>query len=132
MIVVIDVSGAVHILTHKEKAEKFEKVLQEATRVISPDLYISELTNTFWKHYTHKIFSMDECGKYIQDGIDYIDSFIDSQTLWQEAFAEGVRNNHSIYDMFYLVAARRNGATLVTNDSDLAEICKKNGVKICC
>ena len=127
----IDVCGAMEILLQKKKAGKFGKVLQEATLVVAPDLYVSELTNTIWKYYTAKVLTEDECIQYIQDGISYVDKFIDSKEIWREAFSEGIRNSHSIYDMLYMVAARRNGGILITSDSVLAAICKKNRVQIC-
>jgi predicted nucleic acid-binding protein len=127
----IDVCGAMEILLQKEKADKFSKILQEAALIIAPDLYISELTNTFWKYYRANILSKDECVQYIKDGINYVDKFIDGKELWQEAFSEGINNNHSIYDMFYMVVARRNDGLLITNDSVLATICKDNNIQIC-
>jgi predicted nucleic acid-binding protein len=132
MNVVIDVSGAAEILFKKEKNKKFDKVLQEATLVYAPDLYISELSNVFWKYAVIKNYNKDECIKYIHDGLDYIDVFINSETIWEEAFSEGVNNNHSVYDMFYMIAARRHSATLITNDLSLAAVCKKNHVQVCC
>jgi len=131
MIISIDVCGAMEILMQRENAEKFGRALQEATLVIAPDLYVSELTNTMWKYCRAKLLSMDECTQCIQDGINYVDRFVDSSDLWREAFSEGINNNLSIYDMFYMVATRRHDGTLITNDSVLAAICKNNNVKIC-
>ena len=127
----IDVCGAMEILLRKEKADKFSKVLCESTFVVAPDLYVSELANTLWKYHAAKILSKDECIQYIQDGLRYVDKFIDSMEIWQEAFIEGINNKHSIYDMLYMVTARRNSALLITNDSVLAAICKKNHIQIC-
>jgi predicted nucleic acid-binding protein len=127
----IDVCGAMEILLRKEKADKFGKILQEAELVIAPDLYISELTNTLWKYHRANILTREECIQYIQDGINYVDKFVNSKELWQEAFSEGLYNNHSIYDMFYMVVARRNDGILITNDSVLATICKDNNIQIC-
>jgi hypothetical protein len=81
------------ILLQKEKAEKFSKILQEATLIIVPDLYISELTNTLWKYKRANILTKNECVQYIKDGINYVDKFIDSKELWQEAFSEGVKDH---------------------------------------
>jgi predicted nucleic acid-binding protein len=131
MIGSIDVCGAMEILLQKEKAVKFSKVLQEAALIIAPDLYISELTNTFWKYYRANILTKDECLQYIKDGMNYVDKFINGTELWQEAFSEGINNNQSIYDMFYMVAARRNDGILITNDSVLAAICKDNNIQLC-
>jgi predicted nucleic acid-binding protein len=84
-----------------------------------------------WKYYRAKIYTKEECEKYINAGIKYIDTFIDSKKLWQEAFTEGIKNNHSTYDMFYFVAARRNNAMLLTSDSALTAICEKNNIQVC-
>jgi predicted nucleic acid-binding protein len=66
-----------------------------------------------------------------KNGINYVDKFIGSRELWQEAFSEGINNNHSIYDMLYMVAARRNDGILITNDSVLAAICRNNNRQLC-
>jgi predicted nucleic acid-binding protein len=124
MIGSIDVCGAMEILLQKEKAEKFGKILQDAALIIAPDLYISELANTLWKYNRAGILTKDECIQYIKDGINYVDKFIDGKELWQEAFSEGINNNHSIYDMFYMVVTRRNDSVLITNDSVLVTIYK--------
>jgi predicted nucleic acid-binding protein len=129
VIVTIDVSGAAQILLKTEKALKFKEAVDNATAVIAPDLFIPELTNTLWKYQRAKIFSEDECLQYIERGIKLIDNFVDSKDFWKEAFGEGVRNSHSIYDIYYAVIARRNDGVLITNDGDLAKICKKLSIK---
>ncbi|MCL2294662.1 MAG: type II toxin-antitoxin system VapC family toxin [Spirochaetes bacterium] len=131
MIAVIDASGAMTMLLHSKKAEAYEDVFQKSSLILAPDLYVSELTNAFWKYYKAKILTTDECLEFIRDGIAYVSKFIDCKEIWQEAFSEGVKNNHSIYDMLYMVTARRNNGVLITNDSTLADICKKNHVQIC-
>ena len=132
MTAVIDVSGAVELLLLKEKAGVFYKALQKASIIITPNLYISELTNTFWKYYSAKMQTKDECEQLIHDGINLINEFISAKDIWQEAFSEGINNNHSIYDMLYMVVARRHDGTLITNDSALAAVCKKYKIKVCC
>jgi predicted nucleic acid-binding protein len=131
MVIIIDASGASELLFNKEKAGKYALMLQNASLILSPDLYVSELTNMLWKYYRARIYTKDECVKYINAGINYIHNFIDSKELWQEAFAEGIKNNHSIYDMFYFVAARRNNAMLLTSDSALSAICEQNHIQVC-
>jgi len=131
MTVSIDVCGAMEILMQRENAEKFGKALRAAALVVAPDLYVSELANTLWKYCRAELLTEDECLQCMQDGISYVDRFVDSKDLWQEAFSEGISNNHSIYDMLYMVAARRHGGTLITSDSVLAAICRNNNIKIC-
>jgi len=131
MIVVLDVSAAIEILLKKEKRERFNKTYKEASWVISPDLYVSEISNVFWKYFKAKIISHDDCISFVEDGINMIDDYIDAKELWKEAVGEGMRNNHSVYDMYYSVLARRNNAMLITNDGQLLKICKKLNIAIC-
>ena len=131
MTVIIDTSGAIEVLLQKGKAIKFSKILQESTLVLAPDLFIPELTNTLWKYHRANIFNKEECVLFINDGLNYVDKFINSKELWLEAFSEGIKNNHSVYDMLYMVTARRNDGTIITADSILTTICKKNNIQVC-
>jgi predicted nucleic acid-binding protein len=131
MIIVLDVSGAMEILLQKEKKEKYEDMYKQGSWVIAPDLFIPEISNVLWKYNRANIISHDECIQFTEDGISMVDDYIDAQELWKEALGEGIKNNHSIYDMYYLVLARRNDATLITNDSRLIDFCKKFKISYC-
>jgi predicted nucleic acid-binding protein len=131
MIAVIDVSGIAQILFQTPKKEKFEAILQEASLVLAPDLYVSELSNTLWKYCLKGIYTSEECIQFVEDGLNYVDEYINSKELWKEAFGEGVKNKHSVYDMFYAIIARRNDGVILTNDENLVKICKKNNIKYC-
>jgi predicted nucleic acid-binding protein len=131
MIIVLDVSAAIEIVLQKEKKELFNNIYKKGTWIIAPDLFIAEITNVLWKYHKAKVISHEDCIQYVQDGIDMIDDFIDARELWKESLAEGIKNNHSIYDMYYLVLARRNDAILITNDGPLSEICKKLNIEVC-
>ena len=58
-----------------------------------------------------------------------IDDFIETRKLRKEVLAEGMKNNHSIYDMYYAILARRKDATLITNDGALAKMCEKLSIR---
>ena len=49
----------------------------------------------------------------------------------KEVLEEGIKNNHPIYDMYYVVLARKSNATLITNDQALAKICEELSIKVC-
>ena len=131
MIIVLDVSASIEILFQREKADKFKGVYNQGSWIIAPDLFIAEITNVLWKYYKAGLIAYKDCIQYVQDGIDMIDDFPDAKALWKEALAEGIKNNHSIYDMYYAVVARRNDATLITNDEALAKVCEKLSIDIC-
>lgn len=131
MIIVLDVSASIEILFQREKADKFKGVYNQGSWIIAPDLFIAEITNVLWKYYKAGLITHKDCIQYVQDGIDMIDDFLDAKELWKEALAEGIKNNHSIYDMYYAVLARRNDATLITNDEALAKVCERLSIEIC-
>ena len=131
MIAVIDVSAAVEILLLKEKIQKFKEKLEQATWVIAPDLYHSEIANVLWKCFRARIVSHEESLQFTEDGISMIDDFTSGSELWKEALGEGIKYDHSVYDMFYAILARRNDAVLITNDNKLARIASKMKIEIC-
>lgn len=124
MTIVLDVSAAIQIVLKKEKREQFEEIYRKASWVIAPALYISEITNVFWKYYRNKILTHEECLQYIEDGIELIDDFFNEKDMWKEVLGESIKNDHPAYDMFYAVLARRNDSTLVSNDNELLKSCK--------
>ena len=130
MIVVVDVSAAIEILLQKEKKGPFQESCASASLVVAPDLYVSELAKVFWKLCKAKAVTHAQCIQHAEDGIALIDDFIDAEELWKESLAEGIKNAHSVYDMFYMVLARRNDATLLTRDDRLAEICRKQKISV--
>jgi len=131
MIAVLDVSAAIEMVLQKEKASKYEEVYQEASWVIAPQLYIAELSNVLWKYQKAKIVTHEECLQFVENGINLIDDYSDLNDLWKESLGEGIKNGHSIYDMYYAVLARRNEAILMTNDKELASVSKKLRIKVC-
>jgi predicted nucleic acid-binding protein len=118
------------IIMKTDKGSRFHEALKKATKVIAPDLYVPELTNTIWKYYKAKLMAKDVCNTKVEEGLNFIDEFINSKELWQEALSEGMHKNHPVYDMYYAVLTRRKAGTLITNDGDLAKICKN--IKIDC
>jgi predicted nucleic acid-binding protein len=131
MIAILDVSGVIEIILQKEKAYQFKQVLEEAELVITPDLFVSELTNVIWKYVRSKLISQEQGIQHIVNGVDYIDNFCPCSEFWREAFVDSVQFEHSAYDMFYFSLAKKHNAVLVTNDKVLAELCQKNNVPCC-
>ena len=59
-----------------------------------------------------------------------VDSYSDTSELAVEALHEAVRLNHTVYDLYYIVLARRNGAVLLTVDEKLKNVCTDCGVEV--
>jgi len=130
MTVVLDASGAVEIALENSRSEQFKEILQRADLIIAPNTFVSEVTNVFWKYRKFSNFSDEICLSGIEFCINLIDDFIDSRELWRESYFEGIRNQSTTYDMFYLVTARRNSGAVISMDKKLNAIAEREGLKI--
>lgn len=126
---VLDASGAFQVLFHKEKAERYTKLLSEADSVLSSSLYKSECINVLWKYVQAGLLKEEDAVRYIEQLFDLVDTFVDPDENGVEALHEAIRLEHSAYDILYFTLARRNGAVLLTCDDHLAALAKQEGVK---
>ena len=98
MIAVLDVSATIEILLQKEKRGLFNDACKDASWLIAPDLYISEISNILWKYYKAKVVTHYDCVQYTADGIGLIDDFVDSKELWKEALGEGSNSGFAQFE----------------------------------
>ena len=131
MIAVLDASAAIEIVLQRKKAKQFVRSVSEADWVIAPNLFIAEVTNVFWKYQKFANLPFAVCEKGIEQAISLPDDYITEHDLYREAFKLACSLNHSVYDMLYLVVARRNSATLLTLDSKLLQTAEKCSIDIC-
>jgi len=130
MIIVLDASAAIEIALQKEKGILFQKILLESDLVIAPDTFPSEITNVFWKYGFYANMEKDKCEKGIDYCLDLVDDYIDTKSICREVFFESINNEHSSYDIFYLVVARRHNAAIITKDKKMITTAKKLNIKV--
>jgi len=130
MIVVVDASAAIEIVLQRNSAEKLSKLVIEADWVIAPTLFISEVANTVWKYQKLADIPYRFCEKALEQAIALPDDFINEHDLYREAFKLSCSLNQSVYDMLYLVTARRNNGILLTLDKKLIQAAIKCSVDI--
>ena len=126
--IVLDCSAAVEIVLDTPQGNAFEGLIREGERVIVPNLFHAEIACAFWKYARTGVYSEKQCVGFIEDARQMIDRFIPLDDFSIEALSEGVRLDHSPYDMFYFILARRNAATLMTMDRKLMQLCEEQGV----
>lgn len=126
--VVIDCNVLVAILNKTQEGSAMQSFLVGENCIASVDFIKVELANALSKYAKSGQISIDDAIAMYEKGLGLIDRFIPMGELAKEAIAESVRLNHSAYDMFYFVLARRNAATLFTLDKKLQDICLANGV----
>ena len=122
MICVIDASAAVEIAMKKSGAADLINRIMAADKVIAPTLFHAEVGNVFRKYVQGGHIDEGQALSLYRTAIRIVDEFADIQTLADEAVVEAIRLSHSVYDMFYLILARRNGAKLLTCDKKLQAV----------
>lgn len=130
MIIVLDASTVTGIALNATNSALFEKPLHNADIVIAPDTYPSEICNVFWKYAAFSNLDVLKAQKGIDFCLDLVDDYVDTRPMWREAFAESVKYRHPVYDLFYLVLARRQNAILLTNDEKMILMAKNMRISL--
>ena len=130
MIAVLDASAAVEIVLRRAQANRFAAIVKNADMVLSPLLFISEVSNVFWKYHRITGYSITESENNIEQALALPDNYVSESELYREAFRLGCKHYHPIYDAVYLVLARRNSAQLLTLDKRLEALAKKIGIDL--
>lgn len=119
---VLDASSAANIVLRTDLAPALIEKLRQSHLVIAPALFHSEIANTLWKYV--RVGDMDKETAFIRYGeaIDLVDTFEADQQLIAEALSTAIRYNHPVYDMLYVILARRHGCTILTVDKKLVAL----------
>lgn len=132
MIVVLDASAAITTVLDAPGAETFMNSLDMDDEVVSPTLFLAEVANGLAKYAEAGCIDVQMAAMGACTASEMVDRFFDVRDLYIEALSESVRLNHPVYDIFYLVLARRMGGTLFTMDKSLARLCGEKGVSCVC
>jgi len=130
LIAVLDACAALEIALNREDGRRLRIGLLGAERILAPDTFASEITSAFWKYSVHEELSGEECRKGVAFCLDIVDDWMETRSLCPEVLVESVNANHSVYDMFYLVLARRNHAVLLTRDRKMKTIAEEMNIKV--
>ena len=126
--IVLDASAAVGIVLGTREGLALRTLVLEGEEAVAPTLYVSEVANTLRKYVRNGKMEAVDAGCKLQEALALVDELADDGALAAEALLEASDKGHSVYDMFYLVLARRARATLFTLDGKLRELCVSSGV----
>ena len=130
MIAVLDASAAIELVFRRSLHGRIEAEMESADAVIAPELYVSEVSNAFWK-YSRLIKDASLLDVRLLDAaIDLVDDYVPTRELYREAYAFSCQWKHPVYDSMYVVLARRNDAILVSIDKRMRELAGKNKLKV--
>ncbi len=122
MRIVLDASAAANIILRTELAPTLIEKLKQSPLVIAPTLFHSEIANTLWKYVRFGDLDKETALTRYTEAIGLIDIFEADEQLAAEALSTAIRHNHSVYDMLYVILARRHSCTVLTVDKKLAAL----------
>lgn len=127
--IVLDSSAACDMARQTEEGLAFCSLMLSNEKVISCDLLRAEAVSVFRQLCRRGVMNQEEAQECFVDSVAYADEYYSIQELQAEVLSESIRLNHSSYDMFYFVLARRFAATLFTLDRKLIKLCEEQGVQ---
>lgn len=122
--IVLDCSAAVEIARGTERGRAFRALMLEGEPVMTSGLFRVEVRNAFWKYVHAGLLASHDAEQYVDGALALVDVFVPLCENADEAFAEAVRQDHSVYDMFYLTLVRRSNGTLLSADRRLIALCE--------
>lgn len=121
--IVLDCSAAVAIVRETVEGNALRALMLENETTLTSEMFVAEVRNSFWKYVRAQLMTIEEAEFYIEKAIGLVDEIVPLKENADEAFAEAVRQNHSVYDMFYLTLVRRSAGTLFSLDKKLVNLC---------
>ena len=126
--IVLDSCAIIEMARQSEGGKALKLLMQTDEKAISCDLARAEMASVFRKLARCEKLTPAEAGEYFIEALALVDEFYSIDDLETEALRESIRLDHSTYDIFYFVLARRTGATLFTLDRKLMQLCLDHGV----
>ncbi len=122
---VLDASAAANIILRTERAPVLIDKLKRSHLVIAPTLFHGEIANTLWKYVRFGELDKETALNRYAEAIGLVDVFESDEQIAAEALSTAIRYKHSVYDMLYVILARRHGCSILTVDKKLIALTRQ-------
>ena len=130
MTAVVDANAGIEVGLNRSRSKDITSLLGLFDQILTPSLYYAEITNALWKYLRSNQIGSDTARQGLRIASGLIDEYIDIQNDLDEVLTESVRLDHSVYDIFYLVLARRTDSTIITLDKRFRSLIAGEGLDI--
>jgi predicted nucleic acid-binding protein len=127
MNVVVDASAAVEFLLRTAVGLRIEGIIADAN-LFAPELFDVEVTAVLRRQLLRGNLGEERAAQALDDLVAWDVERVSHRALVRDAWE--LRRNVSAYDAFYLAAARRKSASVITSDGPLARIPVPTGVVV--
>jgi predicted nucleic acid-binding protein len=127
MNIVVDASAAIELLLRTAVGLRIEGIVADAN-LFAPELLDAEVTAVLRRHVLRRELGEKRASEALDDLVSWDVDRISHRDLVHDAW--NLRKNVSAYDAFYLAAARRHRASVITSDGPLARIPIPTGVVV--
>ena len=126
---VIDASVACKWYLDEPSSDKARKLAEEDGLLIAPDLILAEVGNVLWKRRLKNEIAAAQVAEIVGHLPGAL-LLIPSKDIFARALAIAEALAHPIYDCFYVAAAERWEAPLVTDDKRFFAALAKGKIKV--
>lgn len=126
--IVLDCDAAINIACESDEGQALQDLMLDGERCLAPTTLYAETSNALLTLERMGKLDKSQLSEKMGVIVSLVDEFIDMADLWLEVLEEASRLKHPAYDIFYLVTARRHGATLFTLNQKLQKLCASAGV----
>ncbi|MBI5607800.1 MAG: type II toxin-antitoxin system VapC family toxin [Deltaproteobacteria bacterium] len=130
MMLVLDASAAVRVVTGHDADGLLAAALGQANEVVVPDLFAPEVSSALWKWARYGGVDTETALASLRVALALPDRWLPCAELAPEVFELAARLGRPVYDLYYLVAARRLAAVLMTRDNGLIRLAGELGVRV--
>lgn len=126
--IVLDTSAVIEIVKGSSDGRSLQGLMAPEETCIAPTFICVEMANAVRNLVIREEIDSGNAVDFYHDGLALVDMLWPTEDLLPETLTEALRLNHPIYDIAYLVLARRLNATVFSFDRRLNELCDECGV----
>jgi predicted nucleic acid-binding protein len=128
--IVLDASAAIDIVLEQNDGGSLLPILEKCSPIMAPSIFAQEVANALYKYVKAGLMPEHMAIERYKEAIELVDEFMDTMDLMPEVLDESCARLHPVYDVLYMVLARRNTATLITRDKKLQMLAGRNRTSI--
>lgn len=126
--IVLDTSAAIEIVKNSIDGRSLQGLMAPEETCIAPSFFRVEMANAVRNQIIRREIDSRDAVDFYNNGLALMDMLWPTEDLLPESLTEALRLNHPVYDIAYLVLARRLNATVFSFDKRLNELCDECGV----